>query len=1548
VTVTNALAAPTATLELSGSTINANADLSAAGATSTVRLFAGAALAIDPAALVTANTVLLAPNSADANITLAGVGATGLSVTSASLNRLRANELIVGGTGLNVSGGVAFNTGSIDLAGILAVQPATALADTTLRLRAGGSVTQSGGTITATNLAGYANGATPNSGNFLLSAGNATGPTTGNNTITGNAITNIIADNGAGTDGIRARGDLRIDTNVPMLTVQAPVRVGDGRQLTLLANDLTVDTTGSLLAPGGIIQLQPFSTRGVTLGGTVANTLSLDAGELGRIDGSGGASRLRIGGPDVNTVSNIAVAGATDLGLRLGTLELRADNATGTITGAGVITVPGFSALAGGEIDLSGAHAIGMLAPLTNTPGLVGATNAAIWAGAGNVAGGPVAGGVRFVSAGNLAVNGSVLSSGVGNVSLTTNGGGTLDIAATRWVAAEAGTVTVTAAGALTNLGTIVAAPIASNIGPGSLVSSGAGGLVGNTGTIALGQGVASSITGITVSSGLLLADTVSGLTTNSGTVIAGGIGGLAVGTAFDNQGTVQANLNLLDRAVTNSGTIRGSVFAGGIVNSGTIVGAAVEADGTAGTTGVVVNTGTIRANAIRGQNGVDQNGGTLSGSVAGATTIASFSITGAEVRTGALGASNPPQAGTAPGVAGVDGSLTIEATTGNITQTGGIITAAGTQSVSFTARLGDVRQTGNAGSITAPSIAASAAGNVLLGSTGNSFGRVIAWASPPVFTGGPAAAIPLTTLGTTPDLSGYGVGAGTGNVLLSTTANSLAVDAGIRAGRSIDVRLLSAGANLAVNAPIRSGTAAGPASTAGTTLIADNMAIGAAVLAPDATIQVRTLTAGRDIALGNNGVTGLLLDTAELALFGAGTAGPTARLRIGDDAAGAIAITGNVDLRGRVGVLELASDRSIIQSDSTSIDVAGIAARAGTATTHDLRLHDGLATNVRSANRIDEVVRGSTDGTVPTGANSTLGVLRDGLTAGGDIALTTGNNLLVATDARIIADSNPPGVVGGGIWLRAASTGGTIDNRAAITARADRSLTLIADDLSVSAALTGREVRLMPFSGARNVTLGADDAVLGTTLALNTGELGLINASSVLRVGRANPLADGTTAYTALNGNTVGNIAVSGVVGLGAPRVGALELFADSATGTITGTGPINVASLSGIAGGAINLAGGNTVTTVGPITDSYVLASPFTGTGVGLPVTNTALWSGAGNARGGTPASDLTFNNSGPLTITGSVLASGSGNVEINNAGSVTVGSSTVGSIVPWVAAEGGTVSLAATGAGATLVNNGNIAAGVVGTGTVSAAGDLTNRGVIAGVRTVSGANVSNEAPGYISAGEIVADAGTVTNTGTVVTSSLRGVTGLNIGYDINDPAAANYDLSAAAIRIGALTPLALPATRAAGLPGSGTQPLDLVIQATAGNITQTAGTIAAARSVTLAARAPAAPAKPSPSARPAAVSQRRNSRPRPAATSGWPSPATASAPSGPGAARTTRRAPRRWPTCSRRPRWPATASRRGPAPCCSTRPAAWSSMAGSEPVAASTSGCSTPAPR
>lgn len=1144
--------------------------------------------------------------------------------------------------------------------------------------------------------------------------------------------------------------------------------------VTLVADDMSISPGApALIVPGGAVRLMPFTAgRGVTLGGEVAGTLSLSTAELETIGGLGldgrtnPATILRIGRLAATPVGDITVAGDVSLRDRVNALELFA---TGSITGSGVVNVPDFGAVAGSDITLDGGNLVDRLAPITDAGTINGESlvNTAIWGGARNTDPAGLAparepDSVLFRNAAALEVAGSVLSSGSGTLTLDVTGG--LVVNANRWVAAEAGALIVLVGGELTNMGTMLAAPIvhddvldSSKGQTGSSVMAVTG---SNSGTIALGlnEGGATLISGIGTNSGLLLADIVRAPAITNETT--GRIRAALIETTtgdIANDGVLRGDAISARATITNTGTMNGLTIHAivDIGNSGTMLAGGISAGND------ITNTGTMLAATVEAGRHLAQDAGEMG--AGGGRVPFTFDLTSTLARNNALAGEMHPQAEVDAPTTGYGALGTIRAVTGNITQTGGEWVAAPQSgplplggTLQFIADAGSITQTG--GAITAPGIAARAVGSITLDQEANTFARI-------AVSTGDLAAFPLDGA---PLMTGFGVGSGTEEVRLTTRATALGAstliveaDGGIRAATDAQVRVLGTDGGLEVNAPIRVGDGRT------LTLIADDMALNAAagsmtLVAPAGTVRLRSETPLRGVALGTAVAGNLSLTTDELARIGGtgadGATNAAARLRIGDNepasAAGSITITGDVLLRPataptdaasliadipgrRVGVLELVSGPgAITQEVGTRVQVGGITARA----VGSVLLHDGAAHGAASGNAIDRIVNGTDNAGTPLG--TPIGIRGEI----GAVALSTWRSLTV--DAPVTAGTDAilrvaPGTNPGQAGLLTINAGITVGN--------GRALTLIADDMAVNASLVvpAGELRIMPFSAGRNVTLGADGP---GTLALNPTELAFIGATddalTIMRVGRAATFDDAIPGNAfSLAANRVGNISVGGEVAL-RPRVGELELFA---SGSITGVGALHVQDFGAVAGSDLILTGASTVGRLRPITDIGI----WEGFLLGQPPMQASIWGGTRNSDPATRQPDrVEFQNATALVIEGGVVGSGSGGVTVNAAGNLTVAEPDVGELV-WIASEAGPVTVTATGV---LRNEGIILSGDLSGGTVSGGEGLINEAIIA--------------LGRDTAGTIGTPGATLGNTGLLMAGTVQGSTITNTGEDPPPP--------------------------------------------------------------------------------------------------------------------------------------------------------------------------------
>ncbi len=187
----------------------------------------------------------------------------------------------------------------------------------------GGDITQTGGTISAANLAALAGGSVT-----IDLAGNAIGALGGGRSANGTALGLGLS---AGTDAtLRSNGFGGSAT----LGVTGALQVGTGGALTLRANDLAIGA--ELRAPGGTITLLPVTADGsigYVLGGaagsTTAGRITLDSTELSFLPSGTAAAELRLGA--LGQTGSIDIGGTVDLvdgaAPRVGRLTLAGDGA---------------------------------------------------------------------------------------------------------------------------------------------------------------------------------------------------------------------------------------------------------------------------------------------------------------------------------------------------------------------------------------------------------------------------------------------------------------------------------------------------------------------------------------------------------------------------------------------------------------------------------------------------------------------------------------------------------------------------------------------------------------------------------------------------------------------------------------------------------------------------------------------------------------------------------------------------------------------------------------------------------------------------------------------------------------------------------------------------------------------------------------------------------------------------------------------------------------------------------------------------------------------
>ena len=265
---------------------------------------------------------------------------------------------------------------------------------TNLDLLSNGSVTEPGGPLTVANVFGGA------AGNFsLTNSANAIGQSLG---ITASGGDVVLVDGvnlalvGAHTGNnlffeVAAQGGtLSVGTGNGPSDPPARLTAASGGRVTLVADHLTETTDSSVTAPGGTLELAPFSPLHVSLFGTsAAGQLLIDPTMLAIV--TPGLATLEVGGYTNEP------AGATT-----------ATPSASSLSVDGTVTLAPFAM----GLNLQATGAITQAAPLLNV-GTLAATG----------------GSVTLANAGNLIANGAGMTATAGNVvlvdgeSLTLNGG---------------------------------------------------------------------------------------------------------------------------------------------------------------------------------------------------------------------------------------------------------------------------------------------------------------------------------------------------------------------------------------------------------------------------------------------------------------------------------------------------------------------------------------------------------------------------------------------------------------------------------------------------------------------------------------------------------------------------------------------------------------------------------------------------------------------------------------------------------------------------------------------------------------------------------------------------------------------------------------------------------------------------------------------------------------------------------------------------------------------------------------------------------------------
>ncbi len=544
-----------------------------------------------------------------------------------------------------------------------------------------------------------------------------------------------------------ATGTLTLGNNNVRLPLPATLTTTSGGRASLVADNI-VSNNGSVIAPGGTVELAPFSAINTSLFGasglvispglvSIIATSTLVAGGFTNVPGGATTSA-----PSASTVT---IDGAVDLTGIASTLEVEA---TGAITEpGGPLTVTTLEGSGGSVQLLNAANKISTLETLKATTGDLSLADASSVTIDGAVT---AVGNVYLTAPGSIAIaaTGSIGASPTGRVSLQTDAasiagpitGGTFEFAPFT----AGGTVTLGTGGDLVSLVgvTVGSARIGAVTLPGGGAPTTTAGAITTVGTFdannlpveldATGAiaGAAFPIVNVATLSGgagAVTLDNANNTVANLGNFTATSFD---LGDAID-LSVIGAVAGGSSAVITDAGTLTiavGEVLANAVgLTAGNITIAGLVSDGGAGTTSLVANVGTISETGIL-------IAGTLSGSATGAAnltganqvgTLGNFTASGLtlsdQTDLSVTGAVNGGASATLldAGALTIAASGTVAATAVELVATNitipGVVTDGGSGTVAMIANAGTISETG---SLTAGTLSGSATGAASLTGT--------------------------------------------------------------------------------------------------------------------------------------------------------------------------------------------------------------------------------------------------------------------------------------------------------------------------------------------------------------------------------------------------------------------------------------------------------------------------------------------------------------------------------------------------------------------------------------------------------------------------------------------------------------------------------------------------------------------------------------------------------------------------------------------------------------------------------------------------------------
>ncbi len=1214
-----------------------------------------------------AGTVELAPFSA---INTSLFGASGLVISPGLVSIITTSTLVAGGF-TNVPGGATTSApsastvtvdGAVDLTGIAA----------TLEVEATGAITEPGGPLTVTNLAGSGGSVQ------LLNAANKISTLETLKATTGDLS---LADASPLTiDGaVTAFGNVYLTT--PSIAIAATGTIGASP-----TGRVSLQTDAASIAgpiTGGTFEFAPFTGGGTVRLGTSGDLVSLldvtvGSARIGAVTLPGGGAPTTTAGAittvgtfDANNLpveldSTGAVAGAAFPIINVATLSGSAgavtlDDPNNTVANLGNFTATSFGLADAIDLSVIGAVSGGTNASITDTGTLTIAVDGAVRANAVGL------------TAGNITIAGLVSDGGAGTTSLVTTVGtisetGTL-VAGTL-TGSSVGTVALSGDNTVAALGASAASPFSAVGQSFTLVDNGAASLAVNglsaatVSVTALAISIPGALSGTT---SVALAATEGGIS-ETGTVTtplltgssAGTVGltgtntiaavGASAASPFDAVGQSFALVDGGAASLAVNGLSAAAISLTAPVVS--IPGALIGTTGVAlaATGGGISETGTVTTPLLTGS-----AAGTVD--LAGSNTIAGLGASAASPFS-AVGQSFTLVDGGAASLA-VNGlsAATVSLTAPVITVPGAL---AGTTSVTLVATGGGISETGT---VTTPLLSGRATGAVGLSdnnqvtdlgnfTTGGDFALTdagaltvigaVAAGTPAAPNAGNTATLTLSTGGALQ----IGVGGGAagslnaGNVAL-TAGGAITEPNGSIATNSFAASTTGAGGDVSLTSTSNQISAStGISATNGSVILVDDPTLVLTGAYSGANLFFEVVAPGDGIALGTE------VTPATLTVLFGGRISLVAD-NITATAASQITAPGGtlelapfspipVSVAGSSSAGQLLVDTtllSIINTGTSKLDTlligafTNIPAGATVAATSASKITvDGAVDLTNSATNLGLFASGPI--TEPGGPLAVFNVFGTTSAVGGDFALSNAGNAITESTGITATNGNVAVVDGTDLTLLGAHTGNNLFYEIAaadgtltlgngqlpttLKAASGGRVSLVADNIvgneGASVIAPAGTVELAPFSAINTSLFGASG------LVISPGLLSIIATSTLVAGGFTNVPAGATTSAPSAS-----TVTVDGAVDL----TGIASTLEVEATGAITEPGgPLTVTNLAGSGGSVQLLNAANKIATLETLKAT---------------------------------AGDLSLADASPLTIDGAVTAFG--NVYLTAPGSIAI---------------------------------------------------------------------------------------------------------------------------------------------------------------------------------------------------------------------------------------------------------------------------------------------------